>query len=175
MVIRTRLDIKGKAMVFNTITIVNWTPLFEYQECAYTILQQFEETLSHFKVTVSAYVLMPSHLHALLGYQEIESMSRFIQSFKSLSARRLQPLIPSKWSDIFFKNGKYTLWKPRFDDLVIYSKKQFKIKSDYIHNNPVKAGLAKHPTDYIYSSAGDWLFDRPGLIKIDKNWEWLSE
>jgi hypothetical protein len=48
------------------------------------------------------------------------------------------------------------LWQERFDDLVIKSDKQFKIKLEYIHYNPVKDNLVKDPGDWPYSSFLDW-------------------
>jgi hypothetical protein len=42
---------------------------------------------------------------------------------------------------------KYTLWS----DKVMWQ------KLDYIHNNPVKAQLCRHPEDYKYSSASFYL------------------
>jgi len=44
---------------------------------------------------------------------------------------------------------------------------------DYIHNNPVKAGFVQQAENRYYSSAVDWLTDRKGLIKIDREFEWL--
>jgi len=67
------------------------------------------------------------------------------------------------------------LWKPRFDDLIVTSERQLKIKMEYIHNNPVKAGLVEQAEDWTYSSAVDWLTDRSGLITIDKEYNWLLE
>jgi hypothetical protein len=40
-----------------------------------------------------------------------------------------------------------------FDDLVMSSKKQFRIKLEYIHNNPAKAGLITAAVGYPYSSS----------------------
>ena len=117
---------------------------------------------------------MPSHLHALLGFREITELSRFMQTFKSLSAHRLQPHLPRDLLKSFQQEGGFHFWKPRFDDVVIWSERQFKIKVDYIHNNPVKAGLVGQATEYFVSSAGDWILGKPGLISIDKNWSWVE-
>ncbi len=38
----------------------------------------------------------------------------------------------------------------------IYSYKFFEQKLDYIHNNPVRAGIVSSPVDYIYSSARNY-------------------
>ena len=131
---------------------------------------------------------MPSHLHALLGFRQIELLSKFMQSFKILSAKRIKELllddggadVDSPWAnrpqflDQLFTDGKFRLWQPRFDDVVITSQEQFKVKLDYIHHNPVKAGLIDRAEDWEYSSAGDWLSDRAGVIAIDKKFEWIT-
>jgi len=40
-----------------------------------------------------------------------------------------------------------------------------KQKQDYIHNNPVKAGIVDEPQDYLYSSASDYRGE-DGLVEI---------
>ena len=52
---------------------------------------------------------------------------------------------------------------------MIHSDELFRVKLDYIHNNPVKAGLAKRAIDWPYSSARDWLGNGGSLLEIDKN------
>ena len=59
-------------------------------------------------------------------------------------------------------------------DLIIYSKEQFRVKLNYIHYNPVRGGLVDSPIAWPYTSAGDWLENKPGLLPIDKNFEWLN-
>lgn len=39
-------------------------------------------------------------------------------------------------------------------------------KIDYIHNNPVRAGLVEYPEYYIYSSARDYAGEK-GLVEIE--------
>jgi len=52
--------------------------------------------------------------------------------------------------------GDKLLWNKRFDDLVITTEKQFLIKLDYIHNNPVKRGLVERPDKWRFSSYIFW-------------------
>ncbi|MEO8238949.1 MAG: hypothetical protein ABI576_12640 [Flavobacterium sp.] len=40
-------------------------------------------------------------------------------------------------------------------------------KLDYIHLNPVRSGLVSKASDYIYSSAGNYV-DNSGLLTIEK-------
>jgi putative transposase len=117
---------------------------------------------------------MPTHVHILIGLRDIKLLVNYMQAFKSLSARKLkqQPII--KLNKHLIQNGKFIIWKRRFDDIVVYSKKQWRIKLEYIHNNPVKDGLVTTATDWPFSSARDWLKDTNGPIPIDKNYSWLE-
>ena len=173
MVVRKRLNIKGKALVFVTMTVHKWKAIFSNKTIAEIILNQLKESLVFFKVSLVGYVLMPSHLHALLGFEKAELLSKFVQSFKILSAKKVKGIERFNTDDDSHSRGQFSLWKPRFDDLVIMSENQFKVKLDYIHNNPVKAGLVKKPTDWVNSSALDWLTDKTGPLQIDKEFRWI--
>ena len=85
-----------------------------------------------------------------------------LRDIKSLSWRRLFAQEPG-------------IWMPRFDDLAIYTEKQFRTKLNYIHNNPVKAGLVSKVTEYEFSSAVDWLQGRrSGSVVTDVSIVWPS-
>jgi putative transposase len=168
MPVRKRPEIEGRALVFVTTSVTSWLPVFRNETAAHAVLEQLGETAQFFDVSIVGYVLMPSHLHALLGFSEIERLSRFMQSFKSLSSRRIEKLnLGSTFKNLRVR-GRFRLWRPRFDDLVIHSDELFRVKLEYLHNNPVKAGLARRAIDWHYSSAKDWLGDADGLLEIDK-------
>lgn len=172
MVIRKRLDIAGPTLVFITTTVRGWIPVFSDDKAAACLIGQLRESLDFYRCSLVGYVLMPSHLHLLLGLPEIRQLSDFMESFKSLSSRKIKQLRLDNIGNS--STGTFHLWMPRFDDIVIKSEKQFRIKLDYIHNNPVKSGLVNSPTDWRYSSATDWLDMQPGLIPIDKVYRWLE-
>jgi putative transposase len=174
MVIRKRLKLKGKALVFVTTTVNEWEPIFKNRAIAELLLFQLAETINHFNVSLVGYVLMPNHLHVLFGFRQVEFLSKLMQSFKILSAKKIKKLVDVEGSNLRNKNGRFALWKPRFDDLLIVSEKQFRVKLDYIHYNPVKAGLVISASDWPFSSASDWLENRPGLISIDKRFKWIG-
>ncbi|MCK5124747.1 MAG: transposase [candidate division Zixibacteria bacterium] len=169
MVVRKRLNISGPSLVFITTTVRDWIPVFENDKLAAVLLGQLKEALEHFHVEAVGYVLMPSHLHALLYFHQIERLSQFMQSFKILSAKKLATKMPKDMFKQMLVNDCFRLWKPRFDDLMIKSKEQFLIKLEYIHNNPVKKGLVLSAIDWKYSSAGDWHGSNLGIIPINKN------
>ena len=50
------------------------------------------------------------------------------------------------------RNLKYRVWQPGFYDFNIYTENKLREKLDYIHFNPVKAGIATAPSEYRFSS-----------------------
>ena len=44
------------------------------------------------------------------------------------------------------------LWQPRFFDRAVRTVKEYHEKVEYIHLNPVRAGLVIHPQDWRWSS-----------------------
>jgi hypothetical protein len=58
----------------------------------------------------------------------------------------------------------------RFDDEVITTDEMLRVKVDYIHNNPVVAGLVEKPEDYLYSSARDYIRGDHSILQVDTSW-----
>ena len=90
------------------------------------------------------YVIMPNHIHLIAGSKEGgPGIAKFMHSLKGMIRKE------------FVGNDK--LWQDRFDDLLLTSEKQFKIKLEYIHNNPVKSELVEKLGDWPYSSYKEWI------------------
>lgn len=87
-------------------------------------------------------LLMPDHLHALLGIDGATSFSALVRDFKRATAK----IAGVKWQRNFFDH------RVRRDE-------SFGEKFDYICENPVRAGLVKRAEDWPYRLAfeeGDW-------------------
>ncbi len=174
MAVRKKLDILGPALVFVTTSVNNWLPIFKNETVADTLVRQLKESLEYFQTSLVGYVLMPSHLHLLMGFREIEKLSRFMQSFKILSSKAIKEIIPVSHRERLTVNGGFRLWKPRFDSFIISIERQLRIKLEYIHNNPVKAGFADAACDWKFSSASDWLAGKNGSLPIDMESSWVK-
>ncbi|MCP4568825.1 MAG: hypothetical protein GY841_14705 [FCB group bacterium] len=170
MVIRKRLHIPQQGIAFVTTTTTGWTPVYNVRLAAEITLNELEKTLDLYDGLLTGYVLMPSHIHMLAYLHSISDLSRFVQAFKSISARRLKKTDLGEYRNLLIKKGQFRLWKPRFDDFIIRNEEQFLTKLEYIHNNPVKAGLVDVATDWPYSSAKDWYENKPGFLRIDKSY-----
>ena len=89
MVIRKRLDISGPAIAFVTTTVFEWKPVWARDEVESVLVEELRNLRSQFQVAIISYVIMPSHIHLLLGFSDIELISKCIQTFKSITSRRV--------------------------------------------------------------------------------------
>jgi hypothetical protein len=59
---------------------------------------------------------------------------------------------------------EYQFWQHDNKPIELWSNKVFDEKINYIHNNPVEAGLVSYPEDYVYSSARAYRGDK-GILE----------
>ena len=132
MSLRRRYQITEPNVFFVTTSTYKHKP-FPNQPNSLRLIEEFLfEAIMEKELTLHAYVIMPTHLHLINGSAYGgPGISKFMHSLKGRVRERLQ--------------GKGKFWQDRFDDLAIISEMQFAIKLNYIHENPVRAGLVKNP------------------------------
>ncbi len=64
------------------------------------------------------------------------------------------------------RDRKHQVWERNSLSISLWSSKVLWEKIDYIHQNPVKAGLCKYSEDYYYSSASFY-------YSGDRRWDFL--
>jgi hypothetical protein len=66
------------------------------------------------------------------------------------------------------RNTNFQFWKQDNEPKVIYTPDFAKQKLEYIHYNPVDAGIVEKAEEYIYSSARDYYYGKQcGLLKVE--------
>jgi putative transposase len=119
------------------------------------------------------YVVMPEHVHLLIGEPAKSTPSVVLQALKQRVSRDLRKQTrgaPPGQLALSFPAGGSGLphfWQPRFHDFNVHSARKRREKLDYMHANPVKRGLVKNPPAWIWSSASFYAKGMPGLIPID--------
>jgi putative transposase len=58
------------------------------------------------------------------------------------------------------------MWQPKYYVFNVFSEIKAREKLDYMHNNPVKAGLVDNPVDWPYSSARWYLLRKAVGVDI---------
>ena len=63
-------------------------------------------------------------------------------------------------------NEKYQFWQQNNHPIELSSQAMIQQRLDYLHNNPVEAGIVDYPPEYLYSSARDYYTDQEGLLPV---------
>jgi hypothetical protein len=63
------------------------------------------------------------------------------------------------------KDGNFQVWTHENHAIEVYGNSFLQSKVEYIHNNPVRAGIVRKAEDYKYSSAGNYT-GKEGLIAV---------
>lgn len=92
------------------------------------------------------YVIMPEHVHLVLLSPDSMRLGLVIREIKSKMAREYFALT---MSDVV---GIGVFWQKRCFDHNCRSQKTTREKIVYCHNNPVKRGLVREPSEYKWSS-----------------------
>jgi len=178
MALRGRLKFdKTGNVYFITTTISHFENIFgQGEEYNLIIINSLKHQIKEHRVSLYAYVIMPTHIHLLFHLPEGESIINFMRDFKRFTSVKIKEhLHADGFSEtlkrfeeysIGYHNQKYKIWMDRYDDLIIFTEEVFKIKFNYIHNNPVKAGLAEKPEDWKYSSSRNYILNDHSIISI---------
>ena len=86
---------------------------------------------------------MPNHVHLLIDPKV--PLAQITKTIKGYSARKANEIL-DRTGDPFWAIESYDHW--------VRDLKEFNNIARYIEYNPVKAGLAQHPEDWKWSSAG---------------------
>lgn len=172
---RSAFDYNGNTY-FITTTVIKHIKIFSFGDRYYDILINSLKFLIHKnKAQLICFVLMPNHIHLILFLPEGKGVSDFMRDFKHYTSGKIKHLLESEMKINLLKKlkelsgtGKYKLWMDRFDDLIITSDKTLETKMNYIHFNPVKAGLVAEMTEWKYSSARNYYLDDNSVIEVSK-------
>lgn len=115
-----------------------------------------KNALFHFdgeRYDLHAWVIMPNHFHALFRPYDDWLMSKTISSWKGFTAKEIRKWI--KENELIEEKPQKHFWQPEYWDRYIRDKAHYERVVQYIHQNPVKAGLCQRVEDWPWSSAAN--------------------
>lgn len=159
---------------FVTFTVHQWVDVFTRNIYKDIVIESLKFCQKEKGLKIYAWVLMTNHVHLILQ-SETTKLSDIIRDFKKYTASQIIKSIENNPQEsrkdwllwLLKKEYKIWFWDEGYHGEEIYSKEFYEIKRDYIHANPVKAGVVEKEEDYIYSSAGDYYDIRKGLLEIE--------
>jgi putative DNA methylase len=108
-------------------------------EVVQSALQYFHPT----RYQLLSWCIMPNHLHLLVEIDQPISLGRMMHSLKSFSAKEANRVLG--------RQGPF--WYPEYFDRYIRSAQHQETVVNYIHENPVRAGLCSSAAEWRFSSA----------------------
>jgi len=160
--------------------------IFRDNHCCRILLRNIDYYRKKLVFQLLGYVIMPDHVHLImyLGVDKYPKLtiSKVMHGIKGLSAQNISNYLTgsrgfyastsSQGAKALAIRGErrivIKIWQSSFYDFNIYSEEKLREKLNYIHYNPVRAGLCKKPEYYKWSSDRFYQFGEKGIIKIDR-------
>lgn len=159
-----------EGIYFLTFTIVDWVDIFTRISYKEIIINSLKYCQSNKGLTLYAYCLMTNHIHLIASANGRVKLFEIIRDFKKFTNRAIIEEINSgnesrkKWLlNKFEFAGKYLtrienykVWQDGYHAVELITPDFTFQKLNYIHQNPVRAGIVSEPEHYIYSSAANY-------------------
>lgn len=110
----------------------------------------------------AGFVIMPNHVHAVIWFDNDGKLTLFMDKWKELSSRQIYRCFERNFpAYLNSMPPDRHVWQRKCYDFDIQSEKKLGEKMRYMHDNPVRAGLATESTDWLWSSARYWFLRKP--------------
>ena len=165
--------------LFITAVTKDRLPVFGKDTIKQVVCDALNEARNSGGFLIFAYVIMLDHIHLLTN--EPKKSANVLRYVKGITGRRvidylknnnhhrsLAKLQHQEWK----RKHQYSVWQVEKNVFSIFSEAMFMQKVNYIHLNPVRAGLVEKAIDYHWSSARIWhgcpKEDEPLKVDLDK-------
>ncbi len=144
---------------FFTATNLNWLPLLKPDSHKKIIVESLYFLQKDKRIVLYAFVIMSNHIHLIWQPYGEHLPKRIQHSFLKYTAQQIKfnllknDRVELKRYKVDAADREYQLWERNSLSIELYHEKVFLQKLNYLHANPVKAGLCSYPEEYKYSSA----------------------
>jgi putative transposase len=169
------------AIHFITFAVTEWVDVFIRKQYVDIILNSWRYCQKEKGLLLHAWCIMSNHLH-FIASSKLNDLSGTLRDFKKFTSSGLIKAIQDNkresrrdWMLPIFqgaginnsRNKEYQFWQQSNHPIELYSSSFIVQRINYIHQNPVRAGLVERAEHYNYSSAKDYFYGRKcGLIDV---------
>ena len=144
--------------------------MLDYEPLQHKLLELLVQKLDEYGGICSGFVIMPDHVHLIIWFGKPGELSRFMKSWKQTSSMKLKKMLRGVAPQFASKiPSAEPFWQPKYYPFNLYSPQKAEEKLDYIHKNPVTAGLVERAVDWKWSSARHYQLDEPSMVQL----EWI--
>ena len=144
---------------FYTATILEWKHLLKPDKYKQVIIDSLRYLTSNKQVSLYAFVIMSNHIHLIWQAMPGKTPTEIQHSFMKYTAQQIKfdlvknhPAVLEKFR-VNARDRTYQFWERNSLGIELNTNPVFMQKLEYIHYNPVKAGLCLLPEEYYFSSA----------------------
>lgn len=151
------------AIHFLTFTVHQWVDVFSRQLYVDIYLDSLLFCHQNKGLFIYGWVVMSNHVHLIVRAPN-NNLSDIIRDHKKFTAKAIYQAILNnpresrkEWLILTLKyKQRIWLWEEGYRGKAIYSEPFFRNKLNYLHENPVRAGIVSYPEHYQNSSAADY-------------------
>jgi putative transposase len=155
-------------LYFVTLTVIRWLDVFTRNVYKNIFLDSIRYCQRNKGLELCAYCIMTSHIHMIIGRNREPASEGIIRNIKKYTAVKIFQAIESNPEEsrkalflyLFKKEGRrnnnntnFQFWQQNNHPIELATNEMIDQRLDYIHNNPVTAGIVLSPEHYLYSSA----------------------
>ncbi|MBP7477593.1 MAG: transposase [Chitinophagales bacterium] len=159
---------------FLTFTIHQWVDVFTREIYTNILLDSIRYCQKEKGLEVYAWVIMSNHCHFIWRAKN-DNLSDIIRDMKKYTSKKIFEAIANNEREsrkswllkVLSYQNKIWMWEEGYHGEEIYTLKFYNSKVNYIHLNPVRAGIVEREEDYLNSSAGDFWGVRKGKLELE--------
>ena len=167
---------------FITFAVVEWVNVLTRKGYRDIVADSLKYCQNEKGLIIHSWCLMSNHVHLVVSTKN-KNTSDVLRDFKKFTAKKIIEAIKEnptesrkEWMLQIFKeegaknsrNSSYQFWRQDNQPKEMFGAKFIKQKLEYIHNNPVEAGIVVKSEEYLYSSARDYYEGKNvGMIEVE--------
>src|ERR1035441_4320280 len=166
-----------------TSTAHDRLPVFRTDPIKKVVCAAFDEARNSGGFLIFAHVIMPDHVHLITeGSRKPSDTLRFVNGISShrvisyLKEKNYTTSLDKLRDSKKTRQHSYSLWDGHSNVLPLFGETFFMQRVNYIHQNPVRAGLVERAENYRWSSIRFWnrwpREDEPLLVGLDRITWW---
>ena len=165
---------------FITSSVVEWLPIFGIEPYRRIIVDSLAYVREHKRTELNGYVIMPTHIHAILWPERGMRIGDVLRDFKRFTSRAISRLAEDRGDAEYLaafvrvrqagralERSTYQVWQDGSHPEAVFTAGFARQKLQYVHNNPVKAGLVKTAVEWPHSSARNYLMGDASILQVD--------
>jgi REP element-mobilizing transposase RayT len=162
-----------EGVYFVSFAVQGWVDVFTRNEYKNILIDNLAYCQKHKGLEIFAWCIMTNHVHLVIRAEDGFLLPDILRDYKKFTSKAVTKAIQEnnqesrkEWLLEQFKTPEGSrFWSADNHPIELWSNAVINEKINYIHQNPVEAGLVFKAEDYVYSSAIDYAGEH-GMLEI---------